>query len=189
VSEETQGDAIQIRVEQTSQLFSMLDPFPFRERDLDAEAEEYIVSWARELPRDEPIRIIVHMPAAQAATPDARGIGDAFAHFFGYRAEIVARDLNELFRVGRRSLVIGLVVLGVCLVAGQTIAGKLGPGHFGRFLEEGLIILGWVANWRPIEIFLYEWWPLARKRDLYRGLAEAAVIVMAEPELGSRRAP
>jgi hypothetical protein len=44
-------------------------------------------------------------------------------------------------------------------------------------LREGLIILGWVANWRPIEIFLYDWWPLVRKRRLLERLADATVIV------------
>jgi hypothetical protein len=42
-------------------------------------------------------------------------------------------------------------------------------------VEESLLILGWVANWRPLEIFLYDWWPLTRRRDLYRRLAAAAV--------------
>ncbi len=41
---------IELRVENTAQLFHTLDPFPFRERDLDREAEEFIVGWAQELP-------------------------------------------------------------------------------------------------------------------------------------------
>jgi hypothetical protein len=49
----------------------------------------------------------------------------------------------------------------------------LGPKS--KSLQESLIILGWVANWKPIEIFLYDWWPLARRRDLYRRLANASV--------------
>jgi hypothetical protein len=46
------ASAIEIRIEKVSQLFHSLDPFPFREKDLDKEAEEFIVSWARELPSD-----------------------------------------------------------------------------------------------------------------------------------------
>ena len=40
-------NAIEIRIDDISQLFHTLDPFPFRERDLDKDAEEFIVSWAR----------------------------------------------------------------------------------------------------------------------------------------------
>ena len=54
-------------------------------------------------------------------------------------------------------------------------AGYLLENPVQRLVEESLLILGWVANWRPLEIFLYDWWPLARRRDLYRRLAAAAV--------------
>ena len=48
---------------------------------------------------------------------------------------------------------------------------------------------GWVANWKPIEIFLYDWWPLARRRDLYRRLAAARVEVRAALSSGSATGP
>lgn len=170
-------DEIEIRVDKASQLFNTLDPFPFRERDLAPDAEEYIVGWARELTGERPLGIIVHLPRSEAASKNAEGLPDALAHFFAYRAEVIGRSLAELFRIGRRSLLIGLVVLGLCLIASQALSGRLGSGPLGRFLEESLIILGWVANWRPIEIFLYDWWPLARQRALYRRLAAAKVVV------------
>jgi hypothetical protein len=174
---------IEIRIEEISQLFDTLDPFPFRERDLDKSAEEYIVGWARELPRDRPIRIVVHLAKPATSPIGARELGDALRHFFEYRSEVVTRDLHELFRVGRQALAIGLAVLAACLVAWQAIAGELGTGGVARFVEESLIIVGWVANWRPIEIFLYEWWPLARRRNLYPRLA--AAIVEVKPYEGS----
>lgn len=167
---------IEIGVERLPQLFHTLDPYPFKERDLDRDVEEYIVDWARELPRDQPLRILVHLPAAEAETPAARELERALQHYFAYRAEVIRRDLKELFHIGRRSLIIGLAVLGLCLAAGN-ILGALGTGYIARFVGEGLIILGWVANWRPIEIFLYDWWPLARRRDLYRRLAAADVVL------------
>lgn len=177
---EGQTDRIEIRVDRAGQLFSTLDPFPFRERDLDPDAEGYIVGWARELAGERPITIIVHLPPAEATSKDAQGLPEALAHFFAYRADVIGRSLAELFRIGRRSLIIGLAVLGLCLLAAQAVAGRLGSGPLGRFVEESLIIVGWVANWRPIEIFLYDWWPLARRRNLYRRLAAAQVLVRQE---------
>lgn len=175
---------IEIRVERVSQLINTLDPFPFRERDLDTQAEDYIVGWARELPRHQRISIIVHMPEEEALSERAREIPETLQHFFLYRADVLDADLKELFRVGRYALAIGLAVLGLCLLLGQIVAGRLGPGFLGRFIEEGLIIVGWVANWRPIEIFLYDWWPLVRQRDLYRRLAAAEVKI--KPRAGWR---
>jgi hypothetical protein len=32
--------------------------------------------------------------------------------------------------------------------------------HIGEILRETLAIGGWVSMWRPLEIFLYDWWPI-----------------------------
>jgi hypothetical protein len=105
----------------------------------------------------------------------AQELPDALHRFFTYRAGVLGRDLNELFRVGRRSLLIGVTILAICLVSARMAAGYLGGSALARLVEESFLILGWVANWRPLEIFLYDWWPLARRRDLYRFLAVASV--------------
>jgi hypothetical protein len=176
VSEQRPAEnTIEIRIEELSRLFHSLDPFPFRERDLDKDAEEFIVSWARELPIDQPLRIVVHLPEAQAAAPEAREIGEALARYFCYRARIITLDLNELFRVGRRALGIGLTVLSFSVVTSQAIVANLKPRPVASVIEESLLIFGWVANWRPIEIFLYDWWPIVRRRNLYRRLSATKV--------------
>lgn len=174
-----QPGIIELQVEKVGQLFDTLDPLPFRERDLDREAEDYIVSWARELPRHAAIRILVHMPAAEASGEHAHILGQAVSRYFGYRANVMSNDLKELFRIGRYSLLIGLAVLGICVASGSFLMRLRPAGPFGSFLNEGFIILGWVANWRPIEIFLYDWWPIVRRRNLFRRLAAAEVVISA----------
>jgi hypothetical protein len=168
--------AIEIRVDDATQLFNTLDPFPFRERDLDREAEDFIVGWARELPRDRPLEIAVHLPRHEAESEKA--LQDALSSYFRYRAEMAGRDLHELFRVGRLSLVIGLAVLAACTLARALLHRGLGEAGVLGFLNEGLLIVGWVANWRPIQIFLYDWWPLRRRRNLYDRLAAARVTLV-----------
>jgi hypothetical protein len=172
-----QAQPIEIRVDEVSQLFNTLDPFPFHERDLDSDAEEYIVGWARELSHQGPLTIVIHLPPGDVDSTAAQGLQAALARFFTYRGDVLGRDFNELFRVGRMSLLVGAAVLGLCLAASQLITGWAGSTYLGRFAGESLIILGWVANWRPIEIFLYDWWPLWRRRNLYRRLAAANVII------------
>jgi hypothetical protein len=168
-------NVIEVRVEEIAQLFDTLDPFPFRERDLDKHAEEYIVSWAREFPRNQPIKIIIHAPENELRSQHANQLSEALGRYFNYRAEAIGRDLNELFRVGRQSLLIGVAVLATCVLTARAVTAGLGAGNLSGIMRESLIILGWVANWKPIEIFLYDWWPLARHRDLYRRLAAATV--------------
>lgn len=180
-------DVIELRLDDIAQLFHTLDPFPFRERDLDRKAEEYIVHWARELAADQTIKIAIHFPETEAQTKAARELSEAFGRYFFDRAAIIQRDLKELFRVGRRSLGIGVSILIVCLVSAHLIGGYLIETPFKRLVEESFLILGWVANWRPLEIFLYDWWPLARRRDLYRRLSAATVEPKPYPMAASER--
>ena len=175
MSSENPENVIEIRVNEIAQLFHTLDPFPFREKDLDREAEEYIVGWARELPRNRSFTIIVHFPDDGSQTEPARELQEAFTRYFADRANAIQGDLNELLRIGRRSLAIGVAILIACLLSAHVVAAFLADAPFRKIVEESFLILGWVANWRPLEIFLYDWWPLARRRDLYRRLSAAKV--------------
>lgn len=168
-------NVIEIRIDGIAQLFHTLDPFPFREKDLDREAEEYIVGWARELPQNQPFRIVVHFPDVESQTDLARDLPEALGKYFAGRAAVIQGDLNELLRIGRRSLAIGTAILIACLLAANLVSGLLADAPSRKIVEESFLILGWVANWRPLEIFLYDWWPIARRRDLYRRLSAAEV--------------
>jgi len=166
---------IEIRVNDIAQLFHTLDPFPFREKDLAAEAEDYIVSWAREMPGNRPFKIVLHIPDNESQKGASRDFVEAFNRYFAGRAVVVQRDLNELFRIGRRSLAIGASILAVCFLLAHLAGSYLTETALKRLAEESFLILGWVANWRPLEIFLYDWWPLAHRRDLYNRLSVATV--------------
>ena len=80
------------------------------------------------------------------------------------------REFRLLLRRGRVSLMVGLLFLALCLGVSQLL-GQIGHGTLAAFLEESLTIGGWVAMWRPLEIYLYDWWPL---RDEYRMLDRLA---------------
>jgi hypothetical protein len=171
--ENPQAISIEMRLSKLEQLFNSLDPSPFLERDLDDDAEEFIVDWARELPVDVPIRIVMHVPENEVLNAKDIGVEAAINRYFAYRASAIDSDLRELFRNGRRYLAIGIPILLICLFTSQLLRTWFGEGPFPRIIEESLVIVGWVANWRPIETFLYDWWPLKRRRDLYRRLAIA----------------
>lgn len=52
---------IEIRLRNAAQLFNTINPSPFLEKDLDRDAQEFIVSWAREYPLGAPLAVIVHL--------------------------------------------------------------------------------------------------------------------------------
>jgi hypothetical protein len=168
-------NTIEVKVDQVAQLFDTLDPYPFPERDLNRDAEEYIVGWAQELASQESIRIVIHFPDTPHQKDAFPALREAIAKYFASRSQSIQRDLNELFRIGRLSLLVGVGILIACLFLAHLTARYSHQAPLNRLIEESFLILGWVANWRPLEIFLYDWWPLKRKRDLFRRLAQAKV--------------
>ena len=180
---------ILLRVSHLVRLFHTLDPSPFRERDLDAEALDYILDWAKEAPRDMPFAIVVELPESERREETPRILADAIANNFGYLTGRATHQLRELFREGRISLAVGIPILAVCLVGSQLVRHMAGPGALAELVSESLLILGWVANWWPLEIFLYGWWPILRRRALYRRLAAARVAVKWVPFAGSSPGP
>lgn len=176
-SDEHAIGTIEVRLHRLGQLFNTFDPSPFHERDLDDDAEAYIVGWAQELPGRAPVCIVIHLPEEEARKAHDRGLGTALSNYFGDRAGMIDRDMRELFRLGWGYLSIGAPILVLCLVASQVARTWLGGGPLARAVEESLIIVGWVANWKPLETFLYDWWPLQRRRELYRRLEAADVRI------------
>ena len=60
---------ISLKLRDTSQLFNSMDPSPFIEKDLDDDAEEFIVSWAQEFSPNAPIKLRIHWISGRPKTP------------------------------------------------------------------------------------------------------------------------
>jgi hypothetical protein len=170
---------IELRVSDLSQLLQR-NPPPLGDGSLTAEAENYILRKAKRLPAHQPIRLLIDVPP-DAANPDALSdVAAAITGHFQVRADEESQDVRELFRYGRKALMIGFVTLSTCLFLAWYSSDNLPTRPITRLMEESFIILGWVSMWRPIEIFLYDWLPLDRRRKLCLRLADAKVMVESE---------
>jgi hypothetical protein len=165
---------LELRLRELAQLFNSLDPAPFLDRDLAREAEDYIESWAMEHPPGSRLHIHVHLQKPPSEPGPETLISESIHHYFAYKGELARRELHRLLRQGRESLVIGLAFLAACLLV-ATAVDQYASGALLKFGRESLTIAGWVAMWRPIQIFLYDWWPIQRRRRVYRALAHAQV--------------
>lgn len=168
---------IEVRVAELRQLFNSMDPSPFRERDLDNDAQEFIVSWAKEFATDQPLALLVHLDKPAVMTDAAETVRDAVHSFFARRSELSGQRLSQLLRIGRTSLIIGLAFLAFCLLVGDWIVRLLPVSRLAAVLRESLVIGGWVAMWRPLQIFLYDWWPIRNERRIYDRLSRMLVRI------------
>ncbi len=167
---------IELNLRDIEQLFNTMDPSPFHEKDLDHDAEEFIVSWAQEYHHNEPVELVVHLQKLPEGRDAAKLVTDAVHNYFAYRTRLNELEFKRLMKQGRTSLLVGIAFLLTCLGTIQ-LFGLRQPGGFPRFLSEGLTIAGWVAMWKPMEIYLYDWWPLRRRGQVYDKLSRMPVEV------------
>jgi len=161
---------IQISLRELSQLFNSMDPSPFHEKDLDRNAEEFIESWVSEFPRKEPVSLDIYLQQWPESSNAPETAEKAIHNYFSYRAQLNRREFSRLMKQGRMSLLIGLIFLAACLLTSQFIA-PLAGSTFYELVREGLLIVGWVAMWKPLEIYLYDWWPLRRRGAILRKMS------------------
>ena len=167
---------IEIRLREVRQLFHTLDPAPFRDKDLDSGAEQYLLDACREAGPRQNLLLVIYLPAAEVSSDAAKTLPEAIHNYFAYRSRQERADTIRLVQRGMISLLIGSAFLMACLGLRRLLLGS--QWNIDRALvSEGLLIVGWVALWRPLEILLYDWWPLVRHQILLRRLATISVEI------------
>jgi hypothetical protein len=178
-------ELIEIHVGELTQLFNSIDPSPFREKDLDPAAEEYILGWARDSHRDAPFALRVYVDKPLNHAEAAATLKVAVQEFFRQRALETRRRLRQLFRHGRISLLIGIVCLAASVALGEIVERVAAGRSVGALLRESVLIGGWVAMWRPLETFLYDWWPIRAEARIFDRLSAMPVEIAS----GSKEPP
>jgi hypothetical protein len=116
-----------VHLREVAQLFDSLDPCPFYERDLDGDAEEYIVASARELPQ-RPRVIVVYVDRSTGQADEASNLEKAIHQHFARKLQMANRELHVLLRRGWISLLIGLAFLGMLLALSEVVVRQMIPG-------------------------------------------------------------
>ncbi len=75
-------------------------------------------------------------------------------------------------------MTIAIVFLFLCLLIIRLLS-TLEQDLVNTMLSEGLTIIGWVAMWEPVYVFLYGWWPIVQKRNIYRKILSKDISVIS----------
>jgi hypothetical protein len=172
---------IEVRIRKLRQLFDSLDPSPFIALDVDDDAQQYIVDSAKVLSTHLPLALAIHLREPIESPEEARDAGEAIREHFTRQSGFATRRLKDLLHDGGISLAIGLGFLAAALTAAAALGKWADVGHGVAIFREGLVICGWVAMWRPIQTFLYDWWPILDDRRLFDRLARMPVRIVCPP--------
>jgi hypothetical protein len=167
---------LELELRDLDELFNSLDPSPLPDRDLSPDAADFISSSAEELRPDVPLSLRIYLRRWPDSDPSEL-IQTAVHHYFAYRARVNQVEFRRLMKRGRTSLVIGSLFLTLCILVTTIVIGK-NNGTWAGIARESLTIAGWVAMWRPMEVYLYDWWPLRWRGRVYEKLSEIPVEVV-----------
>lgn len=170
---------IEIRIRSFTQLLEVLDPAPMRERALDRNAEGYILACAGKHRATEPLRLLVHLPESLRA--HAAEVTDAIHEHFRRTHVQGERAFRRRMRIGGFALAVALGVLAGSIGL-RSLLSDIEGRPLVQGLGEGLLILGWVAMWRPVEILLFEHWESHLDHAMLERLASVPIEFVFRPD-------
>lgn len=171
---------IEAAVNSSKQLFNERDPAPFRARDLDDDFVEYIVSAVQEFPLKTEIKLRIVVLEETEHVVEKSVIREAIRAHFLYEAGLAQAKLRKRLKTGRIFFLVGLVVLFACVSIATLLGTWLAGSSLGVIIREGFVIIGWVAMWRPIEVILYDWWPVREQRLYLTKIASTNVEILCK---------
>ncbi len=130
-----------------------------------------------------PFTVVVEVPGADAHLRSR--LQPAIAGYVAHRVADLRAAKRRIERRGYTELALGLVFLAACLLlSSAAVAVPAGPEWLGFVVAEGLVIVGWIVLWHPVDMLLFERWPLRREIRLLEAIA-AADLRVTSPALTS----
>ncbi len=169
---------LELRLSNLDQFFNTFDPSPFHKKDIDDDAERYIVNSVEAFPLKSKLKLVFFLPQ-EHNTEASTVLIPAIENYFQYQTTMAVRELKSLLHEGNISLVLGFLFLFICIGASAVLSFVI-HDPFRAIILEGLNIIGWVAMWRPVQIFLYEWWALYRKKKIYEKIRDMPIEICVE---------
>jgi hypothetical protein len=148
----------------------------YRKRTLKADAEEFIVEEAEAYPRKAELNLKIYLALSEVKHKD--DIAPAIHNHFLYRRTQSKKKYKRIFQYGWRTLFIALGLLALIYFFTQITLHLMPHNRLVLFFRESFIILGWVALWRPLELLLYDWYPIKSNIRLYNRLEQSNVEVI-----------
>ena len=166
---------IELRIQKLEQLFDTLDPAPFHDKALDRNVDAYLIESAAEYSVGTPLKVVIYAPAELAV--QISDIERAIHAHFALATQQAERRHRRRRGVGRLALFAGLAILVLALSLRSWLKSVSNP--FAEAFSEGLMILAWVALWRPIETIGFDSWEAMQQRRLLAKLAQVPVAHVA----------
>ena len=172
---ENRKAVIEIKLPHIGEVFDDWDPSPATIRDLDEEIEEYLISCVQEIGPKQlgKVRFFFDQKPSE---PEVKALINAFSDFFKVQEHKELVNVKAVLKLGLKSLILGLSFLILAIFTSKFVHSN-SPVFWEAVLKEGFLLLGWVSMWKPINIFLYDWWPFLDRVKIFNCLSQVDLEV------------
>lgn len=158
---------IEMELDNPKHLFDRKDPSPIKGRDLNEDVVTYIINSLREIPASYPVILKIYFTeGSEERKFSSEKVADAIKTFFLFEEYNKSMELKLKFKRGFKALFIGLSFLFLCIFFSSSLE-HTSKNLLWLYFQEGLNVLGWVSMWYPINVFLFEWWPIKEEKEIY----------------------
>jgi hypothetical protein len=158
---------LEMKLSSVTQFFNSFDPAPFHEKELDNDAENYIVDAVYDFPLKTRFRIVIYLPDMINGTREALEIPEAVRSHFAYKSLVQKRKFRQRFIYGEFTLIVGISFLAIATIASLAIDTYSNSYPAAHLIATALEVTGWVAMWEPVNVFLFQLWPIVKQRKVY----------------------
>lgn len=176
---------ITLRLKDQRHLFVSSETPPYGVDGLPISGMEYLVSQLSNVKKHDASRIAISLPVYLLESLRLSDIRRQIFTLCNYKIEQIENEKREVTREGLHALQSGGFFLAVSLIL-ATLVQKLEllPNLLQEFAVEGLLILGWVGLWHPIELLIYGLWPYQKEKRIYEHISQMDVELV--PDLDSQ---
>lgn len=162
------------------QLFDTDVPVPSEFVALDSDVLDFFTSTIKKHHKAcREFRLIVRLPeqALREVEPYMRTSVDlTLKGYFLAREKRIAERLHEHFQDAWKMFGFGFAFMLACTLLRTYLAPEEVHSLMSSF-REGLLVIGWVALWKPVEELLFNWWTLKRELVSWHKLAKMEMKV------------
>jgi hypothetical protein len=153
-SPEPSAQPFAIRLNSISDLFWPLDARPVADRTLSEDARWHLLDEWDRLRDRKPSSLTVYAPASERAQTDENAVRTAI-HRSLEKAAGPLRRVDPLSRQEMVAIRIGILFLFLSIMVSTAIE-RSSNDVIMEGISQGILVVGWVALWRPAERFIVE---------------------------------
>lgn len=169
------GWEIDLQLDRVSQLLSSGTPLPLPCHSFNPDIIEYAKDLIREIPANARTTFVLWLPKEEIVPGLDPMITGAYGTLLRELVRRQKRTASDELKESLTALAYGTVFMLFCQVLRYFV-------HFDSPMlqssfSEGMLVLGWVALWRPFEMLLFSWWPAWQKIKLIRRMGRVGIEI------------